>query len=189
VAWVQGCPLHCRGCIAPDWIPPEPSRQVHAHQLAAELLADSQVTGFTFSGGEPMAQAAALAEVIRFARRHRDLSLICFTGFRLSQLRARPPGPGVPELLAQTDVLIDGPYVAAKNDDRGLRGSANQQVHFLTGKLTHARTELGAGPRRAEIRLRGDSALLVGVPSHVMAQTFARLPDRGATGPDGGAKR
>jgi anaerobic ribonucleoside-triphosphate reductase activating protein len=157
VAWVQGCPFHCQGCIA------------------AELLAHPGVTGFTFSGGEPMAQAAGLAETIRVARRQRDLTLICFTGYRLTELRDRPPGPGVAELLAQTDVLIDGRYVASRNDGLGMRGSSNQHVHMLTGRLAHAAAELGGGPRRTEIRLRGRSALLVGVPGRETAEAFDRV--------------
>jgi anaerobic ribonucleoside-triphosphate reductase activating protein len=176
VAWVQGCPFHCQGCIAPDWIPQRPARAMHPAELAAELLADPGVTGLTFSGGEPMAQAAGLAEVITIARRQRDLTLICFTGYRLAELRDRPPGPGVATLLAQADVLIDGRYVAARNDGRGLRGSSNQQVHLLTGRLAHAAGELTAGARRAEIRLRGRSALLVGVPDTRVAEAFERVP-------------
>jgi anaerobic ribonucleoside-triphosphate reductase activating protein len=175
-AWVQGCPFRCRGCLAPDWIPTEAAREVRPADLAAELLAQPGITGFTFSGGEPMAQAAGLAEVISVARRQRDLTLICFTGYRLARLRARPPGPGVAELLAQTDVLIDGRYVAGRNDGRGMRGSSNQQVHLLTDRLAGAAEELADGPRRTEIRLRGRSALLVGVPSPALAEAFERVP-------------
>jgi anaerobic ribonucleoside-triphosphate reductase activating protein len=176
VVWVQGCPFRCRGCIAPEWIPEQPGREVRPADLAAEMLADPGVTGLTFSGGEPMAQAAGLAAVIEIARGQRDLTLICFTGYRLAELRDRPPGPGVAELLAQTDVLIDGRYVAASNDGRGLRGSYNQQVHMLTGRLADAAAGLAGGPRRAEIRLRDRSALLVGVPDQAVAEAFARVP-------------
>jgi anaerobic ribonucleoside-triphosphate reductase activating protein len=148
--------------------------------LAAELLRHPGVTGLTFSGGEPMSQAAGLAQVIRAARQARDLTLICFTGYRLAQLRARPPGPSVADLLAQTDLLIDGRYVAARNDGRGLRGSANQQVHFLTDRLREAEEELSGGPRRSEIRLRGESALLVGVPGPGVSEAFDRAVAAGA---------
>lgn len=123
-----------------------------------------------------MAQAAGLAEVIAIARRQQDLTLICFTGYRLADLRNRAPGPGVADLLAQTDVLIDGRYVADRNDGRGLRGSSNQRVHMLTGRLAHAAQELADGPRRIEIRVRERSALLVGVPGPGIADTFDRIP-------------
>jgi anaerobic ribonucleoside-triphosphate reductase activating protein len=185
VAWVQGCPFCCLGCIAPEWIPRQPAREMRPARLAAELLAHPDVTGLTFSGGEPMAQAAGLAQVIEIARRQRDLTLICFTGYRLAELRSRSPGPGVAELLARTDVLIDGRYVAARNDGRGMRGSSNQQVHMLTGRLAHVAGELADGPRRTEIRLRGPSALLVGVPGREVAETFDRVTAPVAGIPEG----
>jgi anaerobic ribonucleoside-triphosphate reductase activating protein len=178
--WVQGCPFRCAGCIAPDWIPADGGRQVPAADLAAELLADSRVTGLTFSGGEPLLQAAALAAVVASARSARDVTLIVFTGFRLSELLRRPPGPGVADLLAAADVLIDGRYVAARNDGRGLRGSDNQRVHLLSGRLRDSYTNLSTGSRRTEIRLRQRSALLVGVPAAPAARAFAAL----ATGDD-----
>jgi anaerobic ribonucleoside-triphosphate reductase activating protein len=174
VAWVQGCPFRCRGCIAPDWIPFQQAREVGPAELAAELLAAPRVDGLTFSGGEPMSQAAGLAQLITIAREQRDLTLICFTGYRLDELRTRPPGPAVAELLDQVDVLIDGKYVAARNDGRGLRGSSNQQIHFLTERLRHAESELVGGQRRTEIRIRARSALLVGVPGPGVADAFDR---------------
>jgi anaerobic ribonucleoside-triphosphate reductase activating protein len=176
VVWVQGCPFRCRGCIAPDWIPMRPAREVTPAALADELLSDPAVTGLTFSGGEPMMQASELAEVARTARRKRDVSLICFTGYRLATLRSRPPAPGVAELLEQIDVLIDGLYIESKNDDRGLRGSDNQRVHHLTDRLAATDHQLTSGPRRSEIRLRDRYALLVGVPAIKVAGVFDQLP-------------
>lgn len=175
VVWVQGCPFRCAGCIAPDWIPLAGGRRVPVTDLAAELLADPQVAGLTFSGGEPMLQAGPLADLARRARGERDLTLIVFTGFRLAELRRQPPGPGVPDLLGQADVVIDGRYVASRNDGRGLRGSDNQRVHLLTGRLAGSYAELVAGPRRTEIRLRPASALLVGVPAASAAHAFAAV--------------
>jgi anaerobic ribonucleoside-triphosphate reductase activating protein len=176
VVWVQGCPFRCRGCIAPEWIPVRQAREVAPSDLADELLADPGVTGLTFSGGEPMAQAGELAEVARAVRRKRDMSLICFTGYRLAVLRARPPAPGVADLLGQVDVLIDGLYLESRNDNRGLRGSDNQQVHHLTSRLEAASELLTGGPRRSEIRLSGRSALLVGVPFTEVAEVFGAMP-------------
>jgi len=178
VVWVQGCPFRCRGCVSPEWIPQRPARAVSAEDLAAELLADHEVTGLTFSGGEPMLQAAALSEVARAARRERDVSLICFTGYRLARLRAHPPSPGVPSLLAEVDVLIDGTYVEARNDGRGLRGSGNQQVHHLTERLAFAAEALRTGPRRVEVAIDGGEALLVGVPSRPVLAAFDAAVDR-----------
>lgn len=172
VVWVQGCPLHCRGCLAPGWIPDRPANHVPAADLAVWLLVDPDVTGLTFSGGEPMAQAQALAAVARHARRIRDVSVVCFTGYRLRHLRRHPPFPGVAALLAEVDVLIDGPYIAARDDGRGLRGSANQYVHHLTDRHRDDDYRFGDRERTVEIRVRGDEdtaeVLLVGVPTQRM---------------------
>lgn len=175
--WVQGCPFSCPGCMAPEWIPDRTARLVTPAELAAELLADARVTGLTLSGGEPMVQAAALAETVARARAERDLSVLCFTGYRLERLRRDPPGPDVPRLLACVDVLVDGRYVAALNDGRGLRGSRNQRVHRLNARAEEDGYDFEARPRDAEIALQGPSALLVGVPPPGLLEAFDTAVD------------
>ena len=178
VVWVQGCPLNCRGCVAPEWIPYHVARLVNPKDLANELLTRQDITGLTFSGGEPMLQAAGLAALARYARQQRPhLSLICFTGFGLEYLRNHPPALGVDELLSQIDVLIDGPYVAARNDNRGLRGSTNQRVHYLTKRLHPNEYDFRAKPRQAEIYVENGSLLLVGVPPSGLLTAFESALD------------
>lgn len=177
VVWVQGCPFHCAGCLAPEWIPERPARRVHPDDLAAELLTDPRVTGLTLSGGEPMGQAAGLARLVRRARKIRDVSVVCFTGHRLERLRTRPPSLDVPELLAAVDVLIDGTYVAALNDGRGLRGSSNQRVHHLTPRLVDSGYDFEGRARDVEIAVDGREALLIGVPPRDFPAAFERAVD------------
>lgn len=172
VVWVQGCPFHCPECIAPHWIPRRLERLATPQELALEVLSEPLVTGLTFSGGEPMLQAAGLAELARCARQQRELSLICFTGYTLEQLRGEPPGPGVAALLAQAEVLIDGQYVAAENNNRGLRGSANQHVHYLSDRLRGGDYDFEERARQAEIHISDGSALLAGVPPQGAVQAF-----------------
>ncbi|MFE7036768.1 4Fe-4S single cluster domain-containing protein [Streptomyces sp. NPDC057621] len=178
VVWVQGCPFSCPGCMSPDWLPDTPARTAVPTELAAELLADPQIGGLTFSGGEPMQQAAGLAELARCARRIRDVDLICFTGYRLERLRARPPSPGTAELLAEVDVLVDGLYVAARDNGRGLRGSTNQRVHHLTERLSGCGYDFTGRHRTAEIVIDGPAALLIGVPPPVLLAVFDSAVDR-----------
>ena len=175
VVWVQGCGFDCPGCIAPEWHSNNPARLVTPQELAAELLADPRVDGLTFSGGEPMLQAAGLAELARLTRAQRELSIICFTGFTLDALQGPDTGgtgwhAAAAALLAQVDVLIDGPYVEELNDNRGLRGSSNQRVQHLSGRLRDYDFE--NAPRRAEIRLAEGYAMLVGVPTQHLEQGF-----------------
>ena len=178
VVWVQGCPLHCPGCVAPDWIPQRTARLVDPADLAAELLADPAVSGLTLSGGEPMMQAGPLAAMVRAARGQRDVTVISYSGFTRAELTERPPSPGVADLLGQLDVLIDGRYLAAANDDRGLRGSSNQTVHHLTSRLADADDAFVRLPRAAELRVRDTSVLLVGVPPAGLARGLDRAARR-----------
>jgi anaerobic ribonucleoside-triphosphate reductase activating protein len=164
--WVQGCPFSCRGCIAPEWIPVDGGTLWDPEDLAAELLNDSRTTGVTLSGGEPMAQAAALAATVRAVRRRRDVDILCFTGYRLETLVTGSVVPGATELLSEVDLLIDGAYVEGLDDGVGLRGSRNQRFHELTGRID-AR-ELADARREFEIHARphpdGIDVNLVGIP-------------------------
>lgn len=172
VLWVQGCPFRCAGCIAEEWIPQVDATLMTVAEAAAALSADPGISGVTFSGGEPMAQAAELAELIRHLRRSRDLDLVCFTGYRLETLRSRPPNAGVPALLAEIDVLIDGLYVAGRNDGTGLRGSTNQRIHHLTGRLRDCGYDFEHRARVSEFQQTGGDLLLVGVPDPTIAAAF-----------------
>ncbi|MEU8080732.1 4Fe-4S single cluster domain-containing protein [Catellatospora citrea] len=175
VVWVQGCPFRCPGCVSEEWIPDRPANLMHPAELVQHLLDDPSVEGLTFSGGEPMAQAAALAETYRLASANRSLTLICYTGYRLEQLRERPPNPGVGELLELADVLIDGLYSRTADDGRGLRGSTNQQVHHLTGRLAAFADEFVTTSRRAEIIVRDERMHLVGLPPPGLIDALQQL--------------
>ena len=162
VVWVQGCPLNCRGCLAPNWIPFIPARQMTPDQILERLDLDA-ITGLTFSGGEPMEQAAGLSVLVRLARQKKDLDLICFTGYRYERLLQDPPNTGVPELLAEVDVLIDGPFIQSLNDSVGLRGSSNQRVIHLTSRLKEY--DLESSTRNVEIRVTDGELRFIGVPT------------------------
>jgi anaerobic ribonucleoside-triphosphate reductase activating protein len=158
-----------------------------AAALAGLLLTDPRVEGLTFSGGEPMAQAAGLADTVALARQERDLSLVCFTGYRWERLRDHPPTPGVPRLLAEIDVLIDGLYLHKRDDNRGLRGSANQRVIHLTDRLRDVGFDFEARPREVEIRLTSDSIQMIGLPTRATTAALDSMMPRSTV--DAGGRR
>jgi len=130
--WVQGCPLTCRGCVSPQWIPARGGREVPVAELAARI-ADEAVDGLTVSGGEPFAQAAAVGHLIELVRARRDLSVLAYSGYTLEHLRTRGD-PDQRALLGRLDLLVDGPYLAHRHADLRWRGSANQRIHELTDR-------------------------------------------------------
>lgn len=177
VAWVQGCPFHCSGCIAKDWQPQILANQTRIDELAHHILA-SPVTGLTFSGGEPMLQAEALTNLVEAVRQQRPtLDVICFTGYTWSELLARSTlgETGIERLLSQVDVLIDGPYIKAQNNGRGLRGSTNQVIHRLTERGRAMKYDFENAPRQVEFHIGNENYLLAGIPPAQVLTTLENL--------------
>lgn len=170
VAWVQGCNRHCPSCISPEWAPQVDAHVVPVENLAELLISNPNIGGVTFSGGEPMLQAEELAALICLIHQKRDLNIICFTGFTYDQLRQKPGIPGAERLLAEVDVLIDGPYIVEQDDNRGLRGSANQKVHHLTDRLQGYDFE--TGPRKVEFHIQNNYTMMVGIPAWDVQRTL-----------------
>jgi anaerobic ribonucleoside-triphosphate reductase activating protein len=118
-----------------------------------------------------MLQSTALLELFTYLKQHRDLSIICFTGFTLAQLQAKC-NLDIDAILRTIDVLIDGQYIFEQNDNQGWRGSSNQVVHFLTSKhLTESRLFLER-KRDVEIYFQYDATLLVGIPPKHIQTAF-----------------
>lgn len=132
--WVQGCLQKCPGCCNSD-MQPLVSRELVPPSVLDERLARAQsvygIEGVTFLGGEPLLQSRGLAEVARFAQ-SRGLSVMVFTGYTLAECSSFPY---VADLLAATDVVVDGPFRADMPDRcRNWVGSANQRFHYLTSR-------------------------------------------------------
>jgi anaerobic ribonucleoside-triphosphate reductase activating protein len=120
----------------------------------------TEVTGLTLSGGEPMAQAGALTALVDRLRTMRDWSVMAFSGFTLDWLRRRGDGQQR-ALLDRLDILVDGPYVAARHADLLWRGSANQRLHFLTARHQMPVVDRSAG---LEINVSASTVDWIGVP-------------------------
>lgn len=160
--WVQGCPFHCPGCIAPEWIGVHPNQIVDPSLLAEQILADPDIDGLTLSGGEPMLQAAGLARLVRLIREKRTVNVITFSGFQYQNLRTNPPNVSVSDLLHETDILVDGPFIKKLNDDRGLRGSSNQRFIALSDQIQVSQLE--NWKRKIEINISNGSMMVIGIP-------------------------
>lgn len=132
VVWVQGCSRECPGCFNPSSWPFEVNQLVSIDSLVQQILSNPRTQGVTFSGGEPFWQAPALAELARRVKAA-GLNVLSFTGFTLKQLQSPDAPDGAQDLLAQLDLLIDGPYVEslAIHCPDSLVSSSNQRVHVF----------------------------------------------------------
>ncbi|MEE4195837.1 MAG: 4Fe-4S single cluster domain-containing protein [Anaerolineae bacterium] len=176
ILWVRGCERHCKGCISPYWWSKQPQTLVSPEDLARRLLVNNPlVEGITISGGEPFLQAEALLQMLLVARRDREFNTIIYSGYTLQGLYDSGL-PGVAGLLAEVDVLIDGEFDITKPANDGIRGSLNQEIHFLTDRITTATFFAKRNP--LELFSRDGHAFLIGVPTSEQLSIFHQAVER-----------
>ena len=124
----QGCPHRCKGCHNPETHDPEGGYISHPENILKAIDQNPLLQGVTFSGGEPFLQAEAFAELGAEIKK-RGLHLVTYTGYTFEQLLAGMENPGWRELLAVTDMLVDGRFVLEERSLNLLfRGSKNQRL-------------------------------------------------------------
>lgn len=128
--FTQGCPHHCRGCHNPQTHSPNGGHFIHIDEIVLKYKENPLLSGITFSGGEPFMQPLALANL---AQKIKALggNVITYTGFCLEILLSKCPNGPESLLLAQTDILIDGPYIEElRTLELPFRGSSNQRILY-----------------------------------------------------------
>ena len=162
VIWTQGCPFHCKGCTTPEGQPIIERQMVDVELMAKDIIKRKNIDGITISGGEPFLQASSLAYLIRLVRIARpDINVIVFTGFLIEALSS----PEAKALLSEVDVLIDGQFDERKKTSKGLRGSTNQRIHFITNRLLTNEEDLRYGKRIFETKITNDTIITIGIPT------------------------
>lgn len=132
--WLQGCIKRCKNCCNPDFLTIKPANFVTSEKIN-KLISDAKqkynIEGISLLGGEPVIQAQGLVKVAKFCKEN-NLSVILFTGYKLSQLKNKF-FKGIEELKFYCDVIIDGEYQEKnKETKRNWVGSTNQNFHYLS---------------------------------------------------------
>ena len=124
--FTQGCPHHCVGCHNPQTHDFEGGREIDTQEIIEKLRGNPLLDGITLSGGEPFCQGAACAELASAAHAL-GLNVWTYSGYTYEQLLAGDAEQRA--LLAETDVLVDGPFVLPQRTlELRFRGSANQRL-------------------------------------------------------------
>ena len=144
--FVQGCTHGCPGCHNPESWAPDGGTLTTIDALMADIKASGLTQGVTLTGGDPFDQVETSAEVARRVK-EAGFNLWTFTGYLYEDLlreaesaasaesctHARS-GAGararaIRDLLAATDVLVDGPFIEGQRSlELQWRGSANQRL-------------------------------------------------------------
>lgn len=164
--WVQGCSIRCAHCCNPDMFSFESRRVLSVGDVLALILqaqAEHHIEGVTFLGGEPFDQVKPLALLAEQIQQHR-LSVMVFSGYLRDALEHRDD-VFCQRLLAATDILVDGPYLASQHtQQRRWIGSQNQQIHFLSDRYDPS-DAIWHQPNGIEIHFDGQEIFVTGFPA------------------------
>lgn len=142
VVFTQGCPHACLGCHNPDTHSLEGGYFVDVHTLGRQFAENPLLAGITLSGGEPFLQPAPLS-IVAAQVRALGKTVLVYTGYVYEELLDKSiHNPHIAKLLSHTDILIDGPYIAAlRNLELPHRGSSNQRILTLQGGTISSRRQ------------------------------------------------
>ena len=122
--YCAGCGHRCKGCHNPQSWDINSGIMTDVDVLADRLLATGE--DITFSGGDPMFQAEAFAELASKIKTQSNRNIWCYTGYRIEQLLKNHKAMA---LLKNIDVLVDGQFELALRDENLIfRGSSNQRL-------------------------------------------------------------
>ena len=135
--FVSGCTHRCPGCFneeAWDFHYGEPFTQETIDYILS-LLAPAHIRGLTLLGGEPF-EPENQPDIVKLLRQvkaaYPNKSVWAFSGYLFDEdiLSGKLGSWDVTnEYLSYLDVLVDGPFVAAKKDlTLRFRGSSNQRL-------------------------------------------------------------
>ncbi|MBQ8593230.1 MAG: anaerobic ribonucleoside-triphosphate reductase activating protein [Bacteroidaceae bacterium] len=130
--YAAGCPNQCPGCHNPESWDIGNGRLMKSEEILDIILADP-FADVTFTGGDPMFQPEGFAELAEAIKRHSTKNIWCYTGYLYEQLVKDETQR---RLLQHIDVLVDGPFVQAQQDETLLfRGSRNQRLIDVPASL------------------------------------------------------
>lgn len=136
--YCAGCRHKCAGCHNPQSWAFDGGQEMTVEQILRVIESDPYAN-VTFSGGDPMYQAAGFAELAREIHRRTNKDIWCYTGFTFESLINQDQR----ELLAELDVLVDGPFIEKLRDgDLLFRGSSNQRIIDVQASLYSGETVL-----------------------------------------------
>lgn len=173
--WVQGCPFNCGGCVTPEHRDFNGGREQTVAQVAEFFLQQSGIEGVTYSGGEPFAQADALAELTDILRARRpDWTFMSYTGYTYEQI-IQAGNDGQKNFLGRLDLLIDGLYNKDKHANLLWRGSANQRVIFLTSRYDSWKSRVNESEINLEFAIDDRGVFCMGIPPEGFIDTMDSL--------------
>lgn len=164
--WLQGCSIHCEGCISMDtWQFNTNKVPIDDLKRVLELWLP-ECDGITISGGEPFDQEHSLIEILHFLNPF-EKNILLYSGYSFDAIKDK-------EIVQNrwVDVLISEPYDHTESQTKRLLGSDNQKVHFLTplGKKEFATYLKQPLEKKLDVQITGETVWMTGIPINGMQE-------------------
>lgn len=160
--WVQGCSIHCPGCLSRDtWAPAATLTATGEVAEWVEGHAGDGLTGITVSGGEPLDQPAPLRALLADLRSRTALArldILLYTGYAYGAVARRHPA-----VLELVNAVASGPYAGSRPSTHPWLGSGNQVLTLHT-ELARERFVPSSGPRQLQVSADGGTMWITGIP-------------------------
>lgn len=142
VIFFQGCPHKCKGCHNPETWSKRGGYVRNIEEVMDLVHRNPMIKAVTFSGGEPLAQSHAVAELAeRLKAEGYDLWL--YTGYSweiLTRWLKDAENESIRKILHNVDVVVDGNFQEDKKSlELKFRGSSNQRLIHVLSSITYGR--------------------------------------------------
>lgn len=135
--YFAGCLHHCSGCHNPQSWQMDGGNEMSIESLLEIVRVNDM--DVTLSGGDPVYQSKGVAELCS-ALKSAGRNVWLYTGYLYEELIDMPE---CSDLLANIDVVVDGPFIENLRDTTLLfRGSSNQRIIDVAASRLCGRVEL-----------------------------------------------
>ena len=163
--WVQGCSIHCPGCMTPESWEFNPQYFCPFSIIERELI-QSKKTGTNsavISGGEPFDQPDNLFILLKLLKKHNYNDILLYTGYNYNKIITK-----FPNHLRFIDLLITEPFIITETNLKMWRGSDNQKIHVIKSKTNYDEILLNEltypSNRELQIVKENNNIFIVGIP-------------------------
>ena len=167
--WTNGCPRACPGCVSVRLQKVNPSTEVEPIAFISRFDL-TKCDGVTISGGEPFMQSKELLVLLKYLKENGIKDVLVYTGYLLEELKQDET---MNACLKYIDVLIDGPYIDALNDDtNNIKGSSNQNIYYFNKDLIPLYSSYIKEEREVQEFIIRYISLGIGIPTRRYIENF-----------------
>lgn len=159
VLWTQGCSKGCKNCFNPETWSFEKYKSLTPLEIF-ELIKNSNVSGVTITGGDPLEQPEELLELLVLLEGlNLSNGIILFTGYTIDEINKDFL---LRKSLNYIDVLIDGRFEKDQRISSSLRGSENQNIIYFSSKIKEEELNID---QEVEVGIFDNEMYVTGFPS------------------------